>query len=61
MNGPAKTAGPPLTPRPPPLLVSLDFADAFIDILSLEGPPLSQRNMGHQRKTLGILANYIDR
>jgi len=26
--------------------VSLDFADAFIDILSLEGPPLSRCKLG---------------
>src|SRR5712692_7941593 len=31
------------------LPVSLDFADAFIDVLSLEGPPLSQRNDSHHR------------
>ena len=39
-----KNRRPALDPAPvsQPLPVSLDFADAFIDILSCEGPPLSK-------------------
>jgi hypothetical protein len=42
------------------LLVSLDFADAFIDILSFEGPPLSLPQPASHRNSRGAVRDGTD-